>query len=169
MAILSFRRKMRSFSVRLLFTSLQRGPDKPTNAPVLVYNLNGTAIMLQIVMVSPGTPEPTSPNSTRNNEALGLYVTRQLIWRQTAKLCITVYWIEIFSFQSQAQQRLKEICVVNQQRQKSHKQDILQKHLQIDQSIFAFYGTHITHYFCVFGDFYASGTQKSEVTKSQMV
>ena len=80
---------MRSFSVPLLFTSLQRGPDKPTNAPVLVYNLNGTVIMLQIVMVSPGThlvknhisptPEPMSPSSTRNKEALNLYGTGQLI------------------------------------------------------------------------------------------
>ena len=100
MTILSFRRKMRSFSVHLLFTSLQGEPDKPTNAPVLVYNLNGTVIMLQIVMVSPGThlvknhisptPEPMRPSSTRNNEALGL-------WKQTVnlktdcKLYITVY------------------------------------------------------------------------------
>ena len=81
---------MRRFSVPLLFTSLKRGLDKPTNLPVLVYNLNGTVIMLQIVLVNPGThlvknhivsstPEPMSPNSTSNNEALGLYVTRQLI------------------------------------------------------------------------------------------
>ena len=87
--ILNFRRKMRSFSVPLLFTSFQRGPAKPANPLVLVYNLNGTVIMLQIVMVSPGThlvinhisptPEPMSPSSTRNSEALGLYGTRQLI------------------------------------------------------------------------------------------
>ena len=89
MTILSFRSKMRSFSAPLLFTSSQRGLDKPTNSPVLVYNLNGTVIMLQIVMVSPGThlvinhisptPEPMSPSSTRKKEALNLYGTRQLI------------------------------------------------------------------------------------------
>ena len=35
-----------------------------------------------------------------------------------------------------------------------------------DRSIFAFYGTHAMNYFCVFGDFYASGMQDAEVTKS---
>ena len=28
----------------------------------------------------------------RNWKCLGLYVTRQLIWRQTPKVCITVHW-----------------------------------------------------------------------------
>ena len=49
-----------------------------------------------------------------------------------------------------------------EQPQKSHKQ---QKHLQINQLIFASYGTHTINYF-VFGDFYASGMQDMEVTKS---
>ena len=46
--------------------------------------------------------------------------------------------------------------------QKSHKQ---KKHLQINQSIFASYGTHTTNYF-VCGDFYMSGMHDTEVTKS---
>ena len=30
----------------------------------------------------------------RNGKCLGVYVTKQLIWRQTSKFCITVYWNE---------------------------------------------------------------------------
>ena len=44
-------------------------------------------------IISP-SPEPSSPNSKKqriqNWKCLGLYVTRQLIWRQSPKLCITV-------------------------------------------------------------------------------
>ena len=74
----------------------------------------------------------------------------------------------MYSFCCKSQQTLKEISVVQQQPQehlpeRSQKQDILQKHLQ---SIFASYGMHTTNYFCVFGNFYASGTQDAEVTKS---
>ena len=53
------------------------------------------------------------------------------------------------------------MCIFKQQPQKSHEQDILPKNLQIDRSFFAFYGTH-----AAFGDFYASGTQDADVTKS---
>ena len=75
---------------------------------------------------------------------------------------------KMYSFCCKSQQTLKEISVVQQQPQeqlpeRSHKQDILQKQLQ---SIFASYGMHTTNYFCVFGNFYASGTQDTEVTKS---
>ena len=35
---------------------------------------------------------PVKKKRVRNGKCLGLYVTRQLIWRQTPKLCITVYW-----------------------------------------------------------------------------
>ena len=56
---------------------------------------------------------------------------------------------------------------VKQQLQKSHKKDILPKNLQIDRSSFASYGTHAMKLlFCVFGEFYARGTQDAEVTKS---
>ena len=62
------------------------------------------------------------------------------------------------------------MCAVKQQPQeqpqKSHKH-ILQKHLQIDQSIFVSYGMHAYNkLFCIFGDFYVSGMQDAEVTKS---
>ena len=45
-------------------------------------------------------------------ESLGLYVTTQLIKRQTSKHCFAVYWNKntVCSFYYQAQQRLKEIC-----------------------------------------------------------
>ena len=49
---------------------------------------------------------------------------------------------------------------------KSHKQDILQKHLQIDQSIFASHGRHTTNYFVSLGIFFPSGMQDAEVKKS---
>ena len=51
-----------------------------------------------IVMVSPGTDllksheSPFKKQRVLNWKYLGLYVTRQLIWRQTPKLCITEYW-----------------------------------------------------------------------------
>jgi len=35
---------------------------------------------------------PVKKKWVQNWKCLGLYVTRQLIWRQTPKLCITVYW-----------------------------------------------------------------------------
>ena len=42
------------------------------------------------------SPEPMSLNLKKNESkienAWDGYVTRQLIWRQTSKLCITVHW-----------------------------------------------------------------------------
>ena len=35
---------------------------------------------------------PVKKNESENWICLGLYVTWQLIWRKTPKLCITVYW-----------------------------------------------------------------------------
>ena len=68
-----------------------------------------------------------------------------------------------------AQRRPKEICVVKQQPQeqpqKSHEQDILQKHLQVDRSLRPIQDAY-HDFLCIFGDFYASGTQDAEVTKS---
>jgi len=74
--------------------------------------------------------------------------------------------MKIYSFYHQVQQRLKDICVIKkqpqEQPQKSHKQDILYKHL-IDLCVLwdAFHKL-----FCVLWDFYASGTHDAEVTKS---
>ena len=78
--------------------------------------------------------------------------------------------ITIYSFYCKAQQRLKEICVVKQkpreQTHKSHEQCILQKrHLMVNQSIFASY-EEAYELFCFLGDFYGSGTQDTEVSKS---
>ena len=64
-----------------------------------------------------------------------------------------------------AQRILKEICVVKQQPQKSHEQDILQKHLQVDRSLRPIQDA-CHDFLCIFGDFYASGTQDAEVKKS---
>ena len=61
-------------------------------------------ILLEIVMVSPGTHrvknheslsiKPMSPSSKKqgvlNLKCMGLYVTEKLIWRQAPKLFITV-------------------------------------------------------------------------------
>ena len=55
--------------------------------------------------------------------------------------------------------------IFKQQPQKLH--DILPKNLQIDRSFFTSYWTRACHeLFCVLADFYASGTQDAEVTKS---
>ena len=75
--------------------------------------------------------------------------------------------MKIYSFYCKAELRLKRVCFVKHQPQeqshkKSHEPDILQ-HLQIDQLIFASYRDASHELFCVFRDFYASGTQ---VTKS---
>ena len=144
--------------------------------------LQQSVILLQIVMVSPGTHlekyheslSRTNESQFKNKESLGLYVTTQLIWRQTPKLCITVYWNRNISFYCQAQQKLKEIRVLKQQPQeqplKSLKQDILQKHFtktSSGQSINLCIPWDVYHkLFCIFGNFYEPGTEDAEVTKS---
>ena len=74
----------------------------------------------------------------------------------------------MYFFCCKAQQRLKELCIIKQQSQewpqKSHEQDIKQIKNKIDQSVFVFYTGH--ELFFVFGFFYASGAQDTEVTKS---
>ena len=85
-----------------------------------------TVILLQIVMVSPGTHlvknheflSRTIECQFKINYSLGFNGTTHLIWRQTPKLCT--------SFFCQAQERLTEIrlWVIKQQPRKSHKQDI---------------------------------------------
>ena len=78
--------------------------------------LRQSVILSQIVMVGPGTHlekyheslSRTNESQFKNNEFLGLYVTTQLIWRQTPKLCITVCWNKNISFYYQAQQKLKQ-------------------------------------------------------------
>ena len=78
---------------------------------------NTSVILLQIVMVS-ATPEPSSPGSKTIIPELKMFGP---LCDQTVKDIL-----------SKAQQRLNEICVVKQP-QKSHEQDILQKHLQTDR------------------------------------
>ena len=69
-----------------------------------------------------------------------------------------------------AEKKTTTKCIFKEQPQKSHEQGILpKKNLQIDRSFFASYRTHTMNYFCVFGDFYASGTQDAEVTKSLLL
>ena len=53
-----------------------------------------------------------------------------------------------------------------EQPQKSREQDMLQKHPQIDQLInICILRDACRELLCVFGDFYASGTQDEELTK----
>ena len=53
-----------------------------------------------------------------------------------------------------------------EQPQKSHAQDMLQKHPQIDQLINICILRDACHeILCIFGDFYVSGTQDAELTK----
>ena len=116
-------------------------------------------ILLQIVMVSPGTPlvknheshSRTFESQFKKKWVPGSFVNTQLICSQTPNFVLKFTEIKIYCFCCKAQRRLKEISVVKQQPQKSHKQDILQKHLQIHQSIFACYGTHTTNCFAYLG------------------
>ena len=68
---------------------------------------------------------------------------------------------------------MKLLRIVKQQSQKSHEednyQDILQKHFQIGQSDLGVLRNACHELFCVFGDFYVSGTQDAGVTKSLKV
>ena len=142
----------RRFSLRgelLHKITIQRISLRKTNCAIPV-------ILLQKVMVSPGTPleknyefqsRTIASQLKKNNEALGLYVTTKLIWRQTPKHCITVYWNRNILLLLTRTTKVKEICTVKQQPQKSHTQDIHQKLLQIDQSIFASFTTHTTNCF----------------------
>ena len=78
-------------------------------------------ILLQIVMVSPGTRllkkykslSRTIESQFKKQGVAGSFVTTQLIWRQTPKFFISVYWKKKYSPSIVlAQQRLKEISVV---------------------------------------------------------
>ena len=72
-------------------------------------------------------------------ESLGFYVTTQYSKDSLQNSVLQFTEMKIYSFCCKPQQWLKEMCSVKQQPQeqphKSHKQNILQKHLQIDQSI----------------------------------
>ena len=92
----------------------------------------------------------------------GSFVTAQLVWSHTPNSVLQFTETKIYSFYCKAQRRLKEISVVYQQPQKSHKH-ILQKHLQIRQSIFACYGTHTTNCFACLGNFFASGRRGNKI------
>ena len=95
-----------------------------------------------------------------NWKCFSLYVTRELIWRQTPNLCITVHWNKKYAFYFKVQQRLKEFNMRwQQQPQKLHKQDILEKHLHITWAIFVSYGMHTMNYFASCG-FKESRTQR---------
>ena len=139
-------------------------------------------ILLQIVMVSPGT------HLAKNHESQSRAIECHKNYSKTRipeSLCNhrvnlkthskTRYYsllkdseIKIYSFYCQAQQRLKEICIIKQlpqeQPQKLHKQGILQKHLQTDQSIFASYGANAKNYFASLGIFMRQGCRGNKIT-----
>ena len=104
-------------------------------------------ILLQIVMVSPGTDLVKNEESQRrsiecqckNTSALGLICNHTVSKDRLQNSVVQFTEVKIFSFYCRSQQRLKEICAVKQQPQeqphKSHKWDILQKPLQFEQSI----------------------------------
>ena len=144
-------------------------------------------ILLQIVMVSPGTHlEKNHESHCRANEfqfkklqvlnwkCLGLYVTRQLVWRQTQKLCIkqvTEIKIMLYSvYRLKVQQKTKRKCVVLKTTARtateitwtgySTNYNILRWN---DQSLHPMGRIAMNHFA---PDFYASGRQDTEVTKS---
>ena len=65
-----------------------------------LINFAYSVILLQLVMVSPGTHlvknHESQPQIKQNKESyLGLYVTRRTIWRQTPKLLLQFTEIKI--------------------------------------------------------------------------
>ena len=98
------------------------------NTHCITDNIGPSGIFRVINLVSPwklcqtlllrNSPEQLNPSTKKqgvlNCKCLGLYVTRQLIWRQTPKLCVTVYWNKIYSSCCKARQRLKETMLIKE-------------------------------------------------------
>ena len=108
-----------------------------------------TVILLQIVMVSPGTHLVKNHESqfkkTRSpklkmlrllcKQTINLETDAKTLYYSLLKLkCIVRLWYL-------KHKKDKQICIFKQQPQKSHGQDIVPKNLQIDRSFFASYGT----------------------------
>ena len=97
------------------------------NTHCITHNIGPSSMFTVINLLSPqklcqthllrNSPERLNPSTKKpgvlNWKCLGLYVTRQLIWRQTPKLCVTVYWNKIYTFCCKARQRLKENVSLN--------------------------------------------------------
>ena len=85
-----------------------------------VINLLSPRKLCQTLLLRYHKPSPEQLNPSTKNpgvlncKCLGLYVTRQLIWRQTPKLCVTVYWNKIYSSCCKARQRLKETMLIKE-------------------------------------------------------
>ena len=114
-------------------------------------------ILLQIVTVNRESLSITSEFK------LGLYVTRQLILRPTPNRFKFIQFteIKIYSYIFKAQKRLNKFAAT----------EITQtgysaKNLQIKLIILCILRDTCHDIFCVCGDFYASGTQDAEATKS---
>ena len=130
------------------------------------------AILLQIVMVSPGTHLVKNQESQSRTIEFQFKNTSPWVWMQPHSNLQCKYGfqnsvlqfteIKVYSC-CQSQQRLKEICSFKQQRHKSHKRSILLKHLQIDQSITKNYFSSSVVFM---RQFFASGTQDAEAIKS---
>ena len=128
-------------------------------------------------MVSPGTRLVENHEShSRTIEfqyktkwVLGSFVTTQLIWSQTPKLCTTVYWSKINFFYCKAQKRVKEISIVYKQ-QKEQPQKLTQTGYSTKTSsdrlmVLCIHGMHTTKY-CASWGFLCFRTQYAELTKS---
>ena len=121
--------------------------------------------LLQIVMVSPGTylvkiheSQFTTIESQFKNKSPGSFCNHTVNLKIDSKtLSYSLLKLKYTPSNVKHNKGKKEICVIKQQPQehpqKSHKEDILEKHLKIDQSIFASYGTHTTNYSASLGIF----------------
>ena len=79
-----------------------------------------------------------------------------------AKTLYYSFKLVVQSFYIFKAKKLKQICIFEQQPQKSHEQDILPKNLQIDQLFFASCGMHFMNYF-------ASGMQDAEIQNPWLI
>ena len=74
-----------------------------------------------------------------------------------AKTLYYSFKLVVQSFYIFKAKKLKQICIFEQQPQKSHEQDILPKNLQIDQLFFAFH------------ELFSSGTQDAEIQNPWLI
>ena len=121
--------------------------------------------------------EPLIPSSKNNkseienawafkvcNQTDNLETDSKTLYYRLLKLKMQSFYI------FKAQKRLKQICIFKQQPQKSHGMDNYSTKKSSNRSITLCILRDACHeLFCIFRDFYASGTQDTEVTKSLKV
>ena len=124
-------------------------------------------ILLQIVMVSPRTHLVNKSWVPLQNHWLPFQKITSPTLKMLGPLCDQI--VKIYSFVNHTENQ-KKYAWLNNRHKNSHRNHTnricLQKHPQIDQLINICILRDACHeLLCIFGDFYASGTQDAELTK----